>query len=458
MHENPETTSAKADASVTAAGTASPEESAPSGTTSAENAAAGKEPLFERPSARIPRLRDIRQDIGLEYCLNAVVGLIFGITGPIAVTMEVGLAGGLSDAQLASWVFGIFLSAGLATLLMSLLYRRPLGFAWSIPGTVLLGPSLQHLSFGEVVGAFFVAGVLTLGLGMSGLVRRAMAAIPPPIVMAMVAAIFLRFGVDIVDAGRSTPAIVIPMIIAFIALTALPRLGRFMPPVLGALLVGFFAVVILGQLDLSSGGPIFASPVFTPPEFTWAAQLELVVPLTLTVLVVQNGQGEAVLRSAGHATPVNASAVTSGIMSVLNACFGAVSACLTGPTNALLTSSGDPKRQYSAAVFYSFLCFVAALFSPLVTRFMLSTPEAYILALGGMAMLGALRQAFVSAFSSKYAFGALVTFVVTIAEFDLFNIHAAFWGILIGCVASRFLEPGDYWAKVPLHENHQVSS
>lgn len=443
MHENSKTTSANS---------TSPELSAPDGTASAGNTpagtAAGKEPLIERPTGPMPRLRDIRRDIGLEYCLNAVVGLIFGITGPIAVTMAVGLAGGLSDAQLSSWVFGIFLSAGLATLVMSLVYRRPLGFAWSIPGTVLLGPSLQHLSFGEVVGAFFVAGVLTLGLGMSGLVRRAMAAIPPPIVMAMVAAIFLRFGVDIVDAGRSTPAIVIPMIIAFIALTALPGLGRFMPPVLGALLVGFLAVVVLGQLDLASGGPVLAHPVFTAPEFTWAAQLELVVPLTLTVLVVQNGQGEAVLRAAGHATPVNASAVTSGIMSVLNACFGAVSACLTGPTNALLTSSGNPKRQYSAAVFYSFLCFIAALFSPLVTRFMLGTPEAYILALGGMAMLGALRQAFVSAFSSKYTFGALVTFVVTIAEFDLFNIHAAFWGILIGCVASRFLEPGDYRADV----------
>lgn len=435
MHENPKTTSAES----TSADTSTPE-----GTTSAGEATAGREPLIERPTMRIPRLADIRRDIGLEYCLNAVVGLIFGITGPIAVTMAVGLAGGLSDAQLSSWVFGIFLSAGLATLVMSLVYRRPLGFAWSIPGTVLLGPSLQHLSFGEVVGAFFVAGVLTLGLGMSGLVRKAMATIPPPIVMAMVAAIFLRFGIDIVDAGRSTPAIVIPMIIAFIALTALPVLARFMPPVLGALLVGFIAVLVLGQLDLSSGGPIIASPVFTPPEFTWAAQLELVVPLTLTVLVVQNGQGEAVLRNAGHATPVNASAVTSGVMSMLNACFGAVSACLTGPTNALLTSSGDPKRQYSAAVFYAGLCFVAALFSPLVTRFMLGTPEAYILALGGMAMLGALRQAFVAAFSTKYTFGALVTFVVTIAEFDLFNIHAAFWGILIGCLASRFLDRGDY--------------
>lgn len=446
MHENLRTTSVGESPDGTSSADSDPDRTASARSAPDHAASTRREPLLERPGTRMPRWREFRRDISVELCLNALVGLIFGITGPIAVTMAVGLAGGLSDAQLSSWVFGIFLSAGLATLVMSLVYRRPLGFAWSIPGTVLLGPSLQHLSFGEVVGAFFVAGILTLALGMSGLVRKAMAAIPPPIVMAMVAALFLRFGTDIVTSGRATPAIVVPMIVAFIALTALPGLARFMPPVLGALIVGFLAVVALGQLDLSSGGPVLAHPVFTTPEFTWAAQLELVIPLTLTVLVVQNGQGEAVLRHAGHAAPVNASAVTSGIMSVVNACFGAVSACLTGPTNALLTSSGDPKRQYSAAVVYSFLCFAAALFSPLVTRFMLGTPEAYILALGGMAMLGALRQAFVSAFSTRYTFGALVTFVVTIAEFDPFNIHAAFWGILFGCIASRFLEPGDYRA------------
>lgn len=405
---------------------------------------AGPEPLIERPGVRPPKLREIGRDIGAEYGLNALVGLLFGITGPVAVTMAVGLAGGLSEAQLASWVFGMFLSAGAATLVMSLIYRRPLGFAWSIPGTVLLGPSLQHLSFGEVVGAFFTTGVVTLALGLSGFVRRAMAAIPLPIVMAMVAAVFLRFGTDIVDSGRTAPWVVVPMIATFLALSAMPRLAKTIPPVLAALAVGFVAVVVTGQLQFSTGGPYLAEPVFTPPEFTWASQLELVIPLVLTVLVVQNGQGAAVLRNVGHETPVNASAVTSGVMSIVNACFGAVSACLTGPTNALLTASGERHRQYTAALVYSCLCFGAAALAPAVTQFMLGTPEAFILALGGLAMLGALRQAFVAAFASRFTFGALVTFVVTIAEFDLLNIHAAFWGIVFGYLVSRLLEPRDH--------------
>lgn len=401
-------------------------------------------PIIERPEQGPVRPRQILRDLSPEYAVNGLIGLVFSASGPIAVTLAVGAAGGLTDAELASWVFGIFLSAGLATLVMSILYRRPFGFAWSIPGTVLLGPSLQHLSFAEVVGAFFTTGVLVMALGMTGVVRRAMAAIPMPIVMAMVAAIFLRFGTDIVDASTTAPAIALPMVAVFVLLSAVPALGRRMPPVLGTLIVGVLAVLVTGQFRLDAGGPVFSQPVFTVPEFTLGAQLELVVPLAITVLVVQNGQGIAVLRQAGHEPPINSFAVVSGAFSVLNAAVGAVSACVTGPTNALLTASGEKHRQYTAAIVYALLSLVCAVLAPAFTRFMLATPEAFVLALGGIAMIKALQGAFVTAFATRFTFGALVTFVVTISGLDLFNIHAAFWGILFGYVVSRLLEPGDH--------------
>lgn len=206
---------------------------------------------------------------------------------------------------------------------------------------MLLGPSLQHLSFPEVVGAFFTTGVLVMGLGMTGVVRRAMAAIPMPIVMAMVAAIFLRFGTDVVDAPTSAPAIALPMVIVIALLTAVPALGKRMPPVLGTLLIGLVMVVATGQFRFEADGRVPAQPVFTAPEFTLAAQLELLVPLAMTVLVVQNGQGIAVLRQAEHDPPINSFAVASGAFSIVNASVGAVSACVTGPTNVLLTASGQ---------------------------------------------------------------------------------------------------------------------
>ena len=38
------------------------------------------------------------------------------------------------------------------TLAMSWRYRTPLGFGWTIPGTVLVGPALQHACRGQRIG------------------------------------------------------------------------------------------------------------------------------------------------------------------------------------------------------------------------------------------------------------------------------------------------------------------
>lgn len=401
--------------------------------------------LFERPGVRPAGPGDIRRDIGPHYASNGLIGLIFSASGPVAVILAVGTAGGLSQAQLASWIFGIFLSAGLATIVMSLVYRQPFGYAWTIPGTVLLGPALQHLSWAEVVAAFFGTGLLIVALGSTGVVRRLMSAIPMPIVMAMVAAVFLKFGTDLVTSTQKNPVVAAPMVLTFIVLAALPALGRRLPPVLGALIVGAIAVASTGQFSLrDSTGPWFAAPVFTMPDFTFRSQLELVVPLMITILVVQNGQGVAVLRAAGHTPPVNVFAVTSGVFCLVNATVGAVGACVTGPTNAILTSSGQRQRQYTAAVTYGVLSLCCAAIAPTLTRLMLATPQAFILALGGIAMLRALQAAFVTAFSTKFTLGALVTFVVTISGLTILNISAAFWGIVIGYLVSRLLEKADY--------------
>ncbi|WP_178945778.1 benzoate/H(+) symporter BenE family transporter [Kocuria sp. TGY1127_2] len=58
--------------------------------------------------------------------------------------------------------------------------------------------------------------------------------------------------------------------------------------------------------------------------------------------------------------------------------------------------------------------------------------------------LQALRQAFIASCAAHRTSEALAAFIVTISGFDLFNMHTAFWGLLIRCVTSRFLEPGDY--------------
>ena len=415
----------------------------------ATNTVSRREPLIERPEQRPAGPGDLRRDIGPGYIANSVIGLIFGASGPVAVILGVGVAGGLSAGELASWLFGVFFMGGLVSLVMSMVYRQPMGFAFTIPGVVLVGPALQHLSWAEVIGAFFATGVLCIVLGATGLVRKLMDAIPMPIVMAMVAGVFLKFGTDLVDSVGAEPVIAGAMVIVYILLTRIPRLGKFMPPVLGALGVGAIAIAATGKFALEPGQMerIFAAPTLTAPQWSLQAMIELVVPLTITVLVVQNGQGYAVLRQHGHNPPVTVTALAAGVGSVMNATVGASPACLTGPTNALLCASGTTRRQYAAGASYGVVCMAFALVAPAVTAILLATPTAFILALGGLAMLPSLRVAFVTSFHAKYTMGALITFVVTVSGLTILNIGSAFWGLVIGYLASRLLEWTDYQRK-----------
>ena len=59
-------------------------------------------------------------------------------------------------------------------------------------------------------------------------------------------------------------------------------------------------------------------------------------------------------------------------------------------------------------------------------------------------MLRALQGSFVTAFSGRFTLGALVTFLVTVADVQVLNIGAAFWGLVAGYLVSRLMEPDDF--------------
>jgi len=101
------------------------------------------------------------------HFVNAVIALVFAASAPVAIILGVGIKGGLSESDLASWIFAAFAINGVLTIVVSWLYRTPLAFFWTISGTVLVGPALDHLSFAEVIGAFYATGALLLVLGLT---------------------------------------------------------------------------------------------------------------------------------------------------------------------------------------------------------------------------------------------------------------------------------------------------
>src|SRR3954463_5116607 len=355
---------------------------------------------LERVVLPLARPNRIAADFGAVYAAIAFVAFLFACTGPVAIILSVGARGGLSESDIASWIFGGFLLNTIVSLVFTLLYRQPLIFLWSIPGAVLVAPALTPLSFQEVIGAYHATGLLLLLLGLSGWFRKVMAAIPMPIVMAMVAGVFLRFGVDLVLAFRDDLWIALPMVAAFVLLTAGPaRFTRAIPPLIGALIVGALTVWILGAFKPPQGALFaFASPNLYVPKFSWNAMVELVIPLAITVLAAQNAQGIAVLTTKGHTPPINAITAGCGVGSILVALVGTVSTCFTGPLTALVSSSGERERQYTAALGVCVLATIFGLLAPFFTRLLLGTPKTFIAVLAGLAMLRVLQAAFTASF------------------------------------------------------------
>ena len=396
---------------------------------------------LERPLLPVPGPRRVARDFGGTYAAAAVVAFLFSCTGPVAIILAVGAQGGLSESDIASWISAAFCLNSVISIVFTLLYRQPLIFLWSIPGAVLVGPALTHLTFPEVIGAFLVCGLLMLVLGLTGWVRRAMEAVPMPIVMAMVAGVFLRFGVGLVGAFAEELWIALAMTITFVLLSTVPKLGRAIPPLIAAVVVGALAIWLFGKFQPPTGALFaLAAPNFYVPQLSWNAMVELVVPLAITVLAVQNGQGVAVLAASGHAAPINAITVACGIGSIVTGFFGAVSTCLTGPVNAVLSSSGERERQYTAALLFCVFALAFGLLAPFFTRLLLGTPPAFIATLAGLAMLRVLQTAFVASFGGRYTLGALVCFLVTVADQSILHIGAPFWGLVFGLATSRLLE------------------
>jgi benzoate membrane transport protein len=90
------------------------------------------------------------------------------------------------------------------------------------------------------------------------------------------------------------------------------------------------------------------------------------------------------------------------------------------------------------------LAILFGLLAPTFTRLLLNAPRSFVATLAGLAMLRVLQTAFVAAFANSFSLGALVAFLVTVADVPLLNVGAAFWGLIAGLVVSALLERADF--------------
>ena len=121
----------------------------------------------EQPPKPLTNVVRFAKDFTVHQPTVGFVGFQFAVTAPTAITLSVGLPTGIPEVEIASWLFGAFFLNGLISFFMCWIYRQPLIFLCSIFGMVLVGPALEHLSSGKILGAYVMAGLMMIILGLS---------------------------------------------------------------------------------------------------------------------------------------------------------------------------------------------------------------------------------------------------------------------------------------------------
>lgn len=136
--------------------------------------------------------------------------------------------------------------------------------------------------------------------------------------------------------------------------------------------------------------------------------------------------------------------LSCGLGTIIMGLLGSVPTCITGPVSAILNSSGKKQNRYVGSLYLGIFITLSALFAPVAIKFALTIPANLITLLGGLVLLHVLQDAFQSAFNNRFTLGALIAFLVTVANVTFFNISSAFWGLVAGCGLSLIMEKEDF--------------
>ena len=141
--------------------------------------------------------------------------------------------------------------------------------------------------------------------------------------------------------------------------------------------------------------------------------------------------------------PENPIITATGVTTLVLAPFGGFTYNLAAITAAICMGdeAGDkPEQRYLAAVSAAFFYLLTGLFGAAVVVFFAAIPEALILAVAGLALLGTIGSGLQAALQDKHERdAALITFLVTASGMVLWGVGSAFWGLVAGILASRIL-------------------
>ncbi|AGZ35239.1 MAG: benzoate/H(+) symporter BenE family transporter [Pseudomonas sp.] len=384
-------------------------------------------------------MKDLFKDCSMSAIVAGCIATLISYAGPLVIIFHAAEAATLSHGLLSSWVWAVSMGSAVLGGVLSLRYRVPVVIAWSIPGSALLVTALPQLGIEQAVGAYLVANLFLLLIGISGAFDRIIAHLPGSIAAGMQAGILFSFGTEVFRALPTQPVLVLAMFVAYLLMRRVqPRYA-----VAAVLCVGAAVTVASGAFRSEALVLQLATPQWITPQFSLPAVFSLALPMALVVLTGQFMPGMAVLRTAGYSTPASPLISASALGGALLAPFGCHGLNLAAVTASLCTgheAHEDPRRRYVAAVCGSVLYLLLGIAGATLMSLFAAFPAALIAALAGLALYGAISEALARSLAEPVERDAgLFTFLVTASGVSFLGLSAAFWGLLFGLLAHALL-------------------
>ncbi|MEV0251984.1 benzoate/H(+) symporter BenE family transporter [Nocardia sp. NPDC050712] len=384
-------------------------------------------------------------EVGLGQPLGAgVVTALVGFTSSFAVVLAGLTAVGATSAQAASGLLALCVTQAVGIVLLSYRYRMPITLAWSTPGAALLASTgVVAGGWAAAVGAFALTGVLIVITGWWQRLGDLVAAIPVEIAQAMLAGVLLPMCLAPVQAVRTSPAVVVPVIVVWLVLQRYAKrwavLAAFVTAAIGA---GISIAVEDRRLALSALVPTVE---FTLPHWNWQAMIGVAIPLYIVTMASQNIPGTAVMKSFGYQVPWRSAMTVTGLGTVLGAPAGGHAinlAAISAALSAAPAAHPDPKRRWIAACSAGGAYLLLALGSAALVAVVAAAPRGTLETVAGLALLGTLAAALAGALrAEEHREAGIVTFLIAASGVGFLGVGAAFWALLAGLVVRKLLTP-----------------
>ena len=368
-----------------------------------------------------------------------LVSVLVNYGGTFILVFQAANVAGLNSEQTASWVWSVSIGVGITGIVLSWRYREPIITAWSTPAAAFLVVALASTPYEQAVGAYLISALAFLVLGVSGYFEKVIRLIPSSIASGLLAGILLQFGINAFSGITLEPVLAGVLIVAYLLFKRIT--ARY--AVVGILVLGLILLVSQGRVDFSGVELEFAIPVFTQPSFSWHALLSVALPLFLITLTGQYMPGMLVLRNYGFKTSANPIVALTGLGSLLMAPFGSHAFNIAAITAAICTGKEaheEPSKRWVAGIAAGVFYILVGLFGVTLAAVFMALPSTFITTLAGLALLGTIGSSLTNALSdSTTREAALITFLASASNIQLFGIGSAFWGLLIGLIAYAVL-------------------